>query len=137
MKDVSYQLYSSRQFPPLTATLNMLAELGYTQVEGYGGVYDDPAELAAGLKSAGLAMPSGHFSLDMLENDSGKVLEIAAAAGMYAVYCPHIAADLRPTDGPGWRAFGKRVQSAGDAVRNAGLTYGWHNHDFEFRRQGD
>lgn len=137
MKNLSYQLYSSREFHPLDDTLTMLADLGYTQVEGYGDLYVDPAGLKAALQSAGLSMPSGHFSLDMLENDPQQVIDIAQTLGMQAVYCPHIAADFRPVDGPGWRAFGERVESAGEAVRNAGLIYGWHNHDFEFIQQAD
>lgn len=36
MTAFSYQLYSSRNFPPLAATLTMLADLGYAEVEGYG-----------------------------------------------------------------------------------------------------
>ena len=32
----SYQLYSSRNFPPLSATLKMLAEVGYKDTEGFG-----------------------------------------------------------------------------------------------------
>ncbi len=39
MTDFSYQLYSSRNFGPLPETLKMLGNLGYTQVEGYGGLY--------------------------------------------------------------------------------------------------
>ena len=36
MTDFSYQLYSSRNFQPLEATLTMVAKAGYTAVEGYG-----------------------------------------------------------------------------------------------------
>ena len=46
MTDLSYQLYSSRNFPPLADTLSMLSDLGYSQVEGYGGLYDDLAVVA-------------------------------------------------------------------------------------------
>ena len=41
MTDFSYQLYSSRNFGPLSETLKMLGKLGYKQVEGYGGLYAD------------------------------------------------------------------------------------------------
>jgi len=34
----SYQLYSSRNAPPLIETLRMLKAAGYSEVEGYGGV---------------------------------------------------------------------------------------------------
>ena len=63
----SYQLYSSRNFPPLAKTLQMLAETGYRAVEGFGGLYADQAgltDLHAGLQACGLKMPSGHFGFD-------------------------------------------------------------------------
>ena len=37
----------------------------------------------------------------------------------------------------GWRAFGARVEAAGAPLRAAGLTFGWHNHDFEFTPLSD
>ena len=137
MADLSYQLYSSRNFPPLEATLTMLAELGYTQVEGYGGLYEDLEALVSALKVSGLAMPSGHFGLDMLEDDSDRVLEIAQAVGMTSIYCPHIGPELRASDAAGWQDFGKRLQDAGAVYAGAGITFGWHNHDFEFVAQAD
>ncbi len=137
MTQLSYQLYSSRNFPPLTDTLAMLRDLGYAQVEGFGGLYGDLQGLVSALNASGLTMASGHFGLDMLENEPDRALEIARATGMKAVYCPHITADLRPTDAAGWRAFGERLQKAGEPVRAAGLTFGWHNHDFEFKALPD
>ena len=134
MTDFSYQLYSSREFPPLDATLKMLADLGYKEVEGYGGVYEDAAAVRRQLDAQGLKMTSGHFSLDMIEKDSARVLDIAQKLGMKAVYCPHVAVDQRPGDADGWRKFGERLQKAGEPIVRAGLTYGWHNHDFEFKK---
>ena len=137
MSDLSYQLYSSRNFPPLEDTLTMLADLGYTQVEGYGGLYDDPDGLAAALKQAGLTMPSGHFGLDVLEGDPDQVLKIAKAVGMSSIYCPHIGPEQRASDAAGWREFGARLERAGAPYREAGIKFGWHNHDFEFVTQAD
>lgn len=133
MTALSYQLYSSRRHAPLGDTLAMLKRLGYDQVEGYGGVYADPDGLAAALADAGLAMPSGHFDLDMLERDPQAVVDIAGTLGMRAVYCPFIAPEQRPADAAGYRAFGERLEKAGEPCRAAGLTFGWHNHDYEFR----
>ena len=137
MPILSYQLYSSRKFPPLEKTLTMLKGLGYEHVEGFGGLYEDPAALGAKLSAAGLTMPTGHFGLDMLENDSAKAIAVAKATGMQAIYCPHIAPDQRPSDAAGWRAFGARLQEAGAPYRAAGFRFGWHNHDFEFKAQAD
>ena len=132
---ISYQLYSSRNFPPLGDTLAMLAGAGFTSVEGYGGLYADAGkltEMAAGLKASGLAMPSGHFGLPMIEAQPEFVIEIARTLGMSKVYCPHVMPSDRPVDGAGWQAFGARLQAAGAPLRAAGLGFGWHNHDFEF-----
>ncbi|WVT75109.1 sugar phosphate isomerase/epimerase [Sinorhizobium chiapasense] len=137
MKDVSFQLYSARNFPPFANVLEALGEAGYSQVEGYGALYAalSDAEIASfkeGLDSNGLAMPTAHFGLDMLESDPARVLEIAKALGIKAIYCPYLMPDQRPTDAAGWRAFGERLQKAGKPYRDAGLIFGWHNHDFEF-----
>ena len=131
----SYQLYSSRNFPPLGATLKMLAETGYTAVEGFGGLYADEPSLAAtvaAMKATGLKMPTAHFGLDMLEGNPAWALKVARTLGIKRIYCPHLMPDQRPTDGPGWRAFGARLELAGRPFVAAGLGFGWHNHDFEF-----
>lgn len=137
MNKISYQLYSSRNFPPLNDTLSMLRSIGYDQVEGYGGIYENLTDLVDGLSNNNLTMPSGHFSLDMLETETDKALEIASETGMKAIYCPHITEDQRPSDAAGWKAFGERLQKAGEPFIKAGLIFGWHNHNFEFARQSD
>lgn len=135
----SYQLYSSRNFPPLAATLKMVADAGYGQVEGYGGLYaslDDIGVLKAALQENGLSMTSGHLGLDMLEDDLARVIEIARELDMSQIFVPNLAADQRPDDADGWRAFGARLAEAGKPLRDAGLAFGWHNHDFEFASEG-
>lgn len=131
----SYQLYSSRNFPPLGDTLAMLAAAGYGAVEGYGALYSDAGAveaLAAGLAATGLRMPTAHFGLDMLEGDPVGCVDIARRLGIGRIYCPWVHPDHRPTTAQGWRDFGARLDRAGAAIRAAGLGFGWHNHDFEF-----
>jgi sugar phosphate isomerase/epimerase len=131
----SYQLYSSRNFPPMSETFKMVAAAGYTAVEGYGALYADAAMVAqtkAGLEATGLKMPTGHFSLDMLENEVETTLAIAKALDMDSLYCPFLMPNDRPTDAAGWRAFGARLEAVGAPYRAAGYGFGWHNHDFEF-----
>ena len=132
MTDFSYQLYSSRNFQPLEATLAMVAKAGYASVEGYGGLYDDAAGLAAHLKANHLTMKTGHFGLDVLEHEVSHALTVATTLGMERIYCPYLMPDDRPTDAAGWRAFGARLQAAAAPYRAAGFGFGWHNHDFEF-----
>jgi sugar phosphate isomerase/epimerase len=137
MEKFSFQLFSSRNFPPLGDVFTLLAKSGYAYVEGFGGVYGDADEAAgkalkAQLDSAGLAMPTGHFSIDALEQDPAKVIAFAKIVGMEIIICPFLMPDQRPTDVAGWKAFGARLQKAGEPIKAAGFGFGWHNHDFEF-----
>lgn len=139
MTDFAYQLYSSRT-EPLAETLPMLKRAGYRAVEGYGALYADAAkvaELQGLLGASGLAMPTGHFSLAMIEEEPARVLEIAGALGIGTVYCPYLLPEDRPSDAAGYRAFGARLQQAGAPLRDAGLGFGWHNHAFEFEPLAD
>ena len=136
----SYQLFSSRNFGPLPDTLKMLSELGYQQVEGYGALYADladPASLSDTLAANGLEMPSAHFGLDLIEDDPDRAIAIADALGIKQIYVPDLDAAARPTNAEEWRTFGARVEEAGKPLVAAGLTFGWHNHDFEFTLTSD
>lgn len=127
----SFQLYSARNFTPWDDVLAMVAATGYRNVEGFGGLYEDPAALRAMLDRHGLSMPTGHFSLDLLENDFDKARSIAETLGVTTIICPHIAADHRPSDEAGWRGFAARLAAVNDTCAKAGYAFGWHNHDFE------
>jgi sugar phosphate isomerase/epimerase len=128
----SFQLYSARNFQPWSQVLNRLAEAGYRQVEGFAGAYTDPEALRVELDRNGLTMPTGHFSVDMLENDLDGVHRIAQTLGMTMIICPYIAAERRPRDAAGWRGFAERLARVGAAVSAQGYAFAWHNHDFEF-----
>ncbi|MEL7117382.1 MAG: sugar phosphate isomerase/epimerase [Pseudomonadota bacterium] len=133
MRDVSYQLYSSRNFPPVAQTLRTLADLGYTQVEGYGGVFEDPAELSAtqsALAATGLSMPSAHIGRDLLAAPE-RVLHIAETLGISTLICPYLEPAERPATPAGWVDLGADLASLAQPYWDQGLTVGWHNHDFE------
>ena len=132
MPRISYQLYCSRNFPPLADTLKMLADAGFTEVEGFGGLLDDPAALKAALDGSGLKMTSCHIGLDMLESDPAGTVAMLQDLGVEKAFVPYLMPDQRPTDTAGWTAFAQRLDKAGQVVRDAGMTFGWHNHDFEF-----
>jgi sugar phosphate isomerase/epimerase len=135
--DWSFQLYSARNFQPWDRILTLLAECGYRQVEGYGGVYSDPAGFRAQMDRNRLSMPSGHFSIDALENDFDGVRRIADALGVRLLICPYLMPDARPSDAAGWRGFGERLASVGERATSDGYGFAWHNHDFEFKALPD
>ena len=140
MTAFSYQLYSSRMFPPLGDTLKMLADLGYAQVEGYGALLDDADAIDAlerGLQDTGLAMPTSHVSLDMCRDDPARVSELAGRLGLKTAIIPYIQPDDRPTDATGWSAYGAELARVAKPLADAGIALGYHNHDFEYRPLAD
>ncbi len=137
MTGFSYQLYSSRNFPPLGETLTMLGDLGYTQVEGYGGLFADDVDLSAlkaDLDAAGLKMPTAHIGVDVIRDRPERAIEIARALDIEVVIGPFLMPDDRPSTAAGWNDFGEMLQKVARPLLNAGLQVGWHNHDFEFTR---
>lgn len=130
MPVLSYQLYTSREADH-AATLSHVKAAGYDAVEGFGPWFDDPAASRDMLDTAGLPMVSGHFALQMVEAEAAKVIDTARTLGISHVYAPFLVPDDRPTDRAGWEAFARRLAEAGKPIVEAGLTFGWHNHDFE------
>lgn len=129
--DYSFQLYGARNFPPVVAILPRLRALGYTQVEGFGGLYTDVDGLAAAMKANNLTMPTGHFGLDDLK-DTGKAMKIADKLGMKTLFCPAVPAQDRAQPESGWKALAATLGELGEIYTKAGYRFGWHNHNFEF-----
>jgi sugar phosphate isomerase/epimerase len=132
MTEWSFQLYSARNHPPLSTTLQLLAELGYTQVEGFGGLYDQATELRQDLDRNGLSMPTGHFGLALLQDQVDDARRIIETLGVETVICPHLTVEQRPANAEGWKQMAETLNAVGKPYLSAGLGFGWHNHDFEF-----
>jgi len=136
--DWSFQLYSARNFLPWDKVLKVLGDAGYKEVEGYGGVYDDTAAIRNELDRNGLKMPTGHFSIDLLETDFDGARKIADALGIKTMICPYLNPDARPeATAAGWRGFGERLAKVGERAKKDGYGFAWHNHDFEFKALPD
>lgn len=131
MTVLSFQLYSARNYPSLPEFLGKLGKLGYTQVEGYGGLYEDAAGLAANLKNSGLTMPTGHFGPAQVA-DVSTTLKTAETLGMKKIFCPHIGPEGRSEDESKWLELAEMLAKAGETYTKEGYGFGWHNHDFEF-----
>jgi sugar phosphate isomerase/epimerase len=129
--DYSYQLYSARNEKSLDDTLKTLKQLGYAQVEGWGGQFTDPAALASSVKNAGLAMPTAHMGFTQLQ-DTAAALKMADTVGISTLYCPAPpSADYR--DGKAdWAQLAADLGKIADAVTAAGKGFGYHNHHWEF-----
>lgn len=135
--ELSFQLYSARNFLPWDGILERIAELGYTQVEGFGGVFEDARSFRALMDKNSLSMPTAHISVDQLENDLDSVERIADILGIQSIFCPYLDAVDRPVDQAGWVRFADRLTAINERVKATGRRFGWHNHDFEFVPMSD
>lgn len=137
MTTYSYQLYSSRAFPPLADTLSMLQSIGYAQVEAYGDLLTEPRALLQAVSDTGMQVRSAHVGLDLLRSDLARITDISKKLGIELLFCPHIETNRRPADASGWRALGAELGEIGEVLAEDGLVLGWHNHDFEFEPLAD
>ncbi len=129
--EFSFQLYSARKVPDRSKLLHHLARLSFRRVEGYGDLYEDPEGLSRQLQAAGLSMPSGHFSLQQLQQVD-VTCEIAGILGIRHLICPWLDKKERPEHRQGWRKLAQDFNKISQAFLGKGLTLSWHNHDFEF-----
>ncbi len=138
---ISVQLYTLRDqlAIDLEESLAELAEIGYTRVEHAGFVGRTPAQFRAALDNAGLRATSGHVGIPQPWNaDTWKrALEDAAIVGNKFIVHPFfgVGANGPIRDGAVYRAFAADLNKAGELARRAGLSFGYHNHQYEFLRQ--
>jgi sugar phosphate isomerase/epimerase len=130
---VALELYTVRDETQrdFAGTLRRVAEMGYPGVEfaGYGGLSEQA--MAALLAETGLKVPGTHVGLDLL---TGEHLD-ASIAYCRAIGCPLMVLPSLPQ---AWRSLdglhmlGPELEAIGLRCRDAGITFGYHNHNFEF-----
>lgn len=134
--DISLQLYSARNEASLDATLRSLKQLGYDDVEGWGGQFADPKALAASLEAAGLKMPTAHIGYAQLE-DTARTIDIAKTVGITTIYCPAPPTPAYRIGMGDWGALAEGLAKIGAALNAAGIGLGYHNHNWEFGTGAD
>lgn len=130
-KGLGFQLYSAREFPPLEARMQLLAELGYAHVEPYRVLLERGAELKAALAATGLEAPTSHVDLDGLRSDLDGAAAELKALGVETAIISYLRPGTRPTETEGWRQLGHEIAALGHRLAGKGLGLAWHNHDFE------
>jgi sugar phosphate isomerase/epimerase len=152
--DIGVQLYTVRDAMGKDPrdTLAKVAAIGYTTVEGatYTGSQKfygmDPKEFAGVLKSNGLWMPSAHYRLGeeksngeapkgTMLNDWAKAVDDAAAVGIKYMVCAWLA-PVERGNLDHYKALAGHLNTAGETCKKAGIQMCYHNHDFEFDKQG-
>ncbi|MEO1364558.1 MAG: sugar phosphate isomerase/epimerase [Pseudomonadota bacterium] len=131
MTPFGFQLYTARDVPSFPALLTDLATMGYTHVEGFGGVYADPHAFRSAMDGAGLTMPSGHFGLADLRDGFDTCANIARTLGVQTIIAPFLDEADRPVDAGGYKALASDLAALHRRCADAGFGFAWHNHAFE------
>jgi len=134
---LSFQLYSARAMEPLERQFELLAGLGYRRVEPFGGLLGDPERLKRLLDRHGMTAPSCHVGLDRLRSDVKAAIRICKDLGVQTVFAPAPPIGERDGGESDWRALGKELANIGKIMNAEGLTFGWHNHSWEYRTAAD
>ncbi|MET0572439.1 MAG: TIM barrel protein [Pedobacter agri] len=135
------------------ATIAHIAKIGYNQVEtyyGYPGKYEvkgfwglEAKDFNTLLKNNSLTCPSGHYNTtEFLSTGDEKILkshiEVANSVGQKYFVIPALPTDIR-TNGTldDYKRMAARFNIAGELCKKAGLKLAYHNHNFEFKDQGN
>jgi sugar phosphate isomerase/epimerase len=145
---IGLQLYTLRNelSKDLEGTLKKVAAIGYKEVELFG--YTDgkffgktTKEFKAMLKSLGLDPVSGHYGAGVerkdvkgtLSNDWQRAVDDAAELGQKYVNCAYLTdAERKSIDD--YKKYVDLFNKSGEVAKKAGLQFGYHNHDFEFKK---
>jgi sugar phosphate isomerase/epimerase len=134
---ISLQLYTVREETArdMPATLRRISEIGYPAVEfaGFGGL--SAGELRNILDDLGLRASGAHVPFDSWETDPEAIL-----TDMHTLECAHAILPMAPPDQRGDEAavagLAGSLNSWGELCRQEGVTFSYHNHDFEFAPLG-
>ena len=136
---VAAQLYTVRDFCKTTGdfavSMQKIQAIGYTavQVSGIGPVPD--ADVKRICDDLGLKIVITHIGYDRLWKDTDAVI------AQHKLWdCQNVAIGSMPgeyRDGEaGFRRFAEEASRVGEKLAEAGLTFSYHNHSFEFVRYG-
>jgi sugar phosphate isomerase/epimerase len=132
---IAYQLYSSRNFPPLETQLPVLKGFGYDAIEPWLPAYeaDDGKSLRRALDDNGLKCFGFHMPLAGLVGETQRFIDIALTLGANWMIPPYVPREERAGAGAKyWKELGRKLAKGAAAAKPYGLKVAWHNHDFEF-----
>ncbi|MDR0569545.1 MAG: sugar phosphate isomerase/epimerase [Spirochaetaceae bacterium] len=137
---IGAQLYSVRDYTKTPAdiedTLRRIKAIGFEviQISGFGPC--DIDLLAGWIKELGLDVCVTHTPWNRLA-DPAELKKVAAEHRK--IGCPQVGLGAKPEDVfpnsyEGYTRFIKKANGICRILKNEGLTFGYHNHDFEFQK---
>jgi sugar phosphate isomerase/epimerase len=127
---IGIQLYTVRRAAAadLAGTLARLASIGFKEVELAGYYNHSAAEFRDLLKQNGLAAPSGHIAIELIENDPAKTFADAHTVGHEWITVPSLPRGQHPTEDD-WKRVAAQFNAAATKAKAAGFRFAFHNHN--------
>ncbi len=129
---IGVQLYTVRaeMQKDVAATVARIAQIGYKEVEFAGYFQLPPDRVRALLDQHGLASPSVHVAIEVLERDFAGFAANAKVIGHRWLIVPSLNT-RQLTTADSWKGMAARFNALGKQARDAGLKFAFHNHAVE------
>lgn len=137
------QLYSVRQqmAQDFQGTLAAVREAGFLEVESAALPTKSAAEIRRALDGAGLKCVSSHCSFVDVTTGLDATTEFQKTIGVSYIICPGpgrrnppaAGAKAEPLTVDDWKYNAEEFNKTGEKLKNAGMSFGYHNHWVEFR----
>ena len=137
---IGVQLYSVRDRleKDFAGTLEGVAKIGFKEVEFAGYYNRSPEDVRSLLDRLGLRAPSSHIMLDALQKDLGAQVKSARTIGHEYITVPALMQPLMGKVAPDfWATTAKEFNRVALALKNEGIGFAYHNHQFEFEKLPD
>ena len=117
--------------------MQQIKDMGYDGVE-LAGLYGlKPAEAKQILDEVGLTPISAHVAFAEMMEDLDQVIADYSEIGVKYLVMPYMAEEYRPVNPEGFEKFLPLLNQVGEKIHQAGMTFLYHNHDFEFVKLPD
>jgi sugar phosphate isomerase/epimerase len=134
------QLYSVRnlmQTPAdIRATFEKLAAMGYENVQLSGAGKIDPNKLKSIVCDTGMKIVCTHVPYTDLVNDTDRLIREHLIFGSPVIGLGYLPRELRGTT-ENVEQFFREIAEPVKKIQSAGLTFAYHNHEFEFDKIAD
>ncbi len=145
-KEIGLQLYTLRNKVKdgLEDVLEKVAEIGYKNIEAYGYgngklLGKEPAELKSITDGLGLTVISSHMGIQRMNEDNKEKVKdswkkmiadfniLGTKYLVNAFLMPNVRSSIDD-----YKSWAESFNKFGEMCKEAGITCGYHNHDFEF-----
>ncbi|EFM09547.1 Xylose isomerase domain protein TIM barrel [Paenibacillus curdlanolyticus YK9] len=137
---IGIQMYTLRDRAEndFIGTIREVAELGYQAIEFAGFFNTSSSDVKKVLEETGLKAPSAHIGLQWTESEDemwkafDEQIAFAKEIGLQYIVTPWAPLPENPNQEDVDKLAGI-LKQASTKVKAAGMTYGYHNHDFELK----